>query len=213
MDRRQFLYTLVTCLASLGSSKIGSASQKTTGTATILKDIPIIDTHSHPACILLPDPMKAASRAVTLEPMKRLGIVKSSFSAVGDVKRASNFYDRIPATYEQVIEQLDRAKEVVGFVGGRIVRTSPDISKPSDPNTIGAVLAVEGADFLEKEPKKIDDLYQYGVRAITLMHYRISQFGDIMTSPPKRKGLTREGRKIVSRMQELGIVVDVAPPD
>jgi membrane dipeptidase len=31
-----------------------------------------------------------------------------------------------------------------------------------------------------------------------------------MTAPPKHKGLTREGKKLISKMQELGIVVDVA---
>ena len=113
--------------------------------------------------------------------------------------------------YEQVIEQLNRAKEVIEFTGAKIVRKSSDIPKPSDPgNKIGALLALEGAEPLEGGPGKIDDLYQYGVRIITLMHYRVSVFGDIMTAPPKHKGLTNEGKKLVGKMQELGIVVDVA---
>jgi membrane dipeptidase len=42
------------------------------------------------------------------------------------------------------------------------------------------------------------------------MHYRVSVFGDIMTAPPKHKGLTNEGKKLVGKMQKLGVVVDVA---
>ncbi len=171
----------------------------------------MIDAHAHPARILLPDPITLSSRAVAIEPLKEFGAVTTSFSAVGDVKKGNDFYDRKAASYGQVIEQLDRAKGLIEFVGGRIVRTSSDIPKPSDPgNRIGALLAIEGADPLEKEPERIEDLYRYGVRIVTPMHYRINGFGDIMTARPKHNGLTKEGRPLIVRMQELGIVVDVA---
>ena len=55
-----------------------------------------------------------------------------------------------------------------------------------------------------------------GVRMITLIHYRNNEIGDSMRgwrnlSPgPSSKGLTPAGRKVVERMQDLGIVVDVA---
>ena len=211
MERRQFLCAIITSLASIKCSRIPLSAQEATGRTSILKDMLIIDAHAHPAGILRTEPMKLASRALAIEPMKKLGAVTSSFSAVGDVERKDNFYDRTAASYGEVIEQLNRAKEVLEFVDAKIVRKSSDIPDPSDSgNKIGALLSLEGADPLENEPDKIDNLYQYGVRIITLMHYRISQFGDIMTAPPKHKGLTREGGKLISKMQELGIVVDVA---
>ena len=211
MDRRQFLSGILASLALSGCGKDLLLAQESTERTSVLKDMVIIDAHAHPAGILRSEPMSLSSRSVFLEPLKKLGTVTSSFSAVGDAKKGNDFYDRTAATYGQVVEQLDRAREVIEFVGGRIVRTSSDIPKPSDPgNQIGALLALEGADTLEKEPEKIGLLYQYGVRIITPMHYRINQFGDIMTAPPKHKGLTREGKGLISKMQDLGIVVDVA---
>lgn len=211
MNRRQFLYALTTFLTSLGLGRIPLRAQETKIISGALKDMLIIDAHAHPARMLRSESIKLVTRALTIKNMQQLGAVTSSFSAVGDIQKGAGFYDRVPMRYEQVIEQLNRAKEVIEFTGAKIVRKSSDIPKPSDPgNKIGALLALEGAEPLEDGPGKIDDLYQYGVRIITLMHYRVSLFGDIMTAPPKHKGLTDEGKKLVGKMQELGIVVDVA---
>jgi microsomal dipeptidase-like Zn-dependent dipeptidase len=211
VNRRQFLYGLTTFVASLGLGSIPLLAQETKRVPGVLKDMLIVDAHSHPARMLRSEPIKLSARALAIKNMKELGAVTSSFSAVGDVQRGTGFYDRIPARYEQVIEQLNRAKEVIEFTGAKAVRRSSDIPKPSDSGSrIGALLALEGAEPLEGEPKKIDDLYQHGVRIMTLMHYRVSVFGDIMTAPPKHRGLTNEGKKLVGKMQELGIVVDVA---
>ena len=211
MNRRQFLYALTTFLMSLGSVRIPLSAQERKEATGVLRDVLIIDGHSHPARMLKSEPTKPATRALAIKNMKELGAVTSSFSAVGDVQKGTGYYDRVPVKYEQVIEQLNRAKEAIEFTNAKIVRKSSDIPKPSESGSkIGALLALEGAEPLEGESGKIDDLYQYGVRVITLMHYRVSVFGDIMTAPPKHKGLTNEGKKLVGRMQELGIVVDVA---
>jgi microsomal dipeptidase-like Zn-dependent dipeptidase len=211
MNRRQFLYALTTFLMSLGSVRIPLSAQERREVSGVLRDVLIIDGHSHPARMLKSEPIKPATRALAIKNMKDLGAVTSCFSAVGDVQKGTVYHDRVPVKYEQVIEQLNRAKEAIEFTNAKIVRKSSDIPKPSESgNKIGALLALEGAEPLEGESGKIDNLYQYGVRVVTLMHYRVSVFGDIMTAPPKHKGLTNEGKKLVGRMQELGIVVDVA---
>lgn len=198
MDRRQFLYAIITSLASLGFGKIPLSAQETTGRTSVLKDMLIIDAHAHPAGILRPEPMKLASRALAIEPMKKLGTVTSSFSAVGDAKKRDNFCDRTAASY------------------GHLWAPGLYAHHPISPNLlireIKSALSwhSKGQTLSKKSLKKIDNLYQYGVRIITLMYYRISQFGDIMTAPPKHKGLTREGKKLILKMQEMGIVVDVA---
>jgi len=211
MNRRQFLKTVTAAALSLGSGTIPLRAEESTPGSKLLSEMPIIDAHAHPAMILKAEPASLSVRAQAIRNMRQLGTVTSSFSAVGDVPKGADFYDRIPATYERVIEELDRAEKVIEFTGARIVRKTSDIPKLSDPgNKIGGFFALEGADVLEADPGKIDDLYQYGVRAIGLVHYRINAFGDIMTAPPRHKGLTNEGKKLIGKMQELGIAVDVA---
>lgn len=51
---------------------------------------------------------------------------------------------------------------------------------------------------------------------ITLIHYRNNELGDVMRPwrdlhpGARNEGLTPAGRKVIERMQELGMVVDVA---
>ena len=75
----------------------------------------------------------------------------------------------------------------------------------------------QGGDPLEGRVERVDEFHALGVRIITLVHYRNNELGDIMysrsTDPdpgPRRHGLTREGRAVVARMEELGMLVDVA---
>ena len=72
------------------------------------------------------------------------------------------------------------------------------------------VLAVEGCDFLEGDLSRLDEMATRGVRSIQLVHYVINETGDIQTSPPVHGGLTPFGRDAVRRMNELGVIVDVA---
>ena len=88
----------------------------------------------------------------------------------------------------------------------RIAREPADI-RPGDPSL---VLAVEGCDFLEGDLSRLDAMAARGVRSIQLVHYVINETGDIQTSPPVHHGLTAFGRDAVSRMNGLGIIVDVA---
>lgn len=72
------------------------------------------------------------------------------------------------------------------------------------------VLAVEGCDFLEGDLDRLDSLAARGVRSIQLTHCLVNDMGDIQTAPPVHGGLTEFGSAAVWRMDELGVIVDVA---
>ena len=106
-----------------------------------------------------------------------------------------------------------------GHLGVRVAQVLPTILlvsiivfclqqlMPGDP---ALVLAVEGCDFLEGELDRLDTLAARGVRSIQLTHYLVNETGDIQTAPPVHGGLTRFGAEAVRRMNERGIIVDVA---
>lgn len=71
-------------------------------------------------------------------------------------------------------------------------------------------LSAEGADFLEGDPKRLEAARAMGLVHLQLVHYRVSDVGDICTERPVHGGLTAFGKQVVSACNRLGILVDVA---
>ncbi len=74
---------------------------------------------------------------------------------------------------------------------------------------ITAYLACEGGDHIE-HTDQLEEMYADGVRLIQLVHYAPNDLGDLQTHAPIHQGLTDLGRSVVKKMNELGILVDVA---
>jgi microsomal dipeptidase-like Zn-dependent dipeptidase len=48
-----------------------------------------------------------------------------------------------------------------------------------------AIIACEGADFLEGQPDRVDEACtKWSLRHLQLTHYRVNELGDIQTEPP-----------------------------
>ncbi len=72
------------------------------------------------------------------------------------------------------------------------------------------VLASEGADFLEGDLGYLERMRAVGLVHLQLVHYRISDVGDISTEEPRHGGLTAFGKDVVRACNRLGILADVA---
>jgi membrane dipeptidase len=74
-----------------------------------------------------------------------------------------------------------------------------------------AIIAAEGADFLDRSLERIEEAYtQHRLRHLQLTHYRVNNLGDIQTEAPVHGGLTDFGAEVVRACNRRGIVVDVA---
>lgn len=85
-----------------------------------------------------------------------------------------------------------------------------DVAVARAAGKVGAMLSVEGGDFLEGRADRVAQAYADGVRSITLMHYRNNELGDIITGAPVHKRLTDAGIAVVRAMNRTGMLVDVA---
>jgi membrane dipeptidase len=119
----------------------------------------------------------------------------------GSPKRGQAF-----AWFEQ---ELARIKQHIADQNLKIVRTPADVDLAlrGDPHV---VLSVEGASFLDEDPKHLEAAYELGVRHIQLVHYITNTIGDFQTEPPRLHGLTPAGQGIVKDCNRLGILVDLA---
>lgn len=72
------------------------------------------------------------------------------------------------------------------------------------------ILAAEGGDFLDGDMKRLEGARAQGIVHVQLVHYRVSEVGDICTEMPVHGGLTAFGKDVVRACNRLGILVDVA---
>jgi microsomal dipeptidase-like Zn-dependent dipeptidase len=218
MNRRQFLCCSGYCGLSLALGDLISCAEVTRSpkAAALFGNIQIIDAHSHPDWDCQCD--KHTPYNSTIAYMKELGMVASCFAAIGD-----QVYDRqgrlMGSEYSSTLIQLGSWKRMINAGKIKLVLKASDVPKAIGPESPpGAILSIEGGDPLEGKPERVDEFYRYGVRMITIVHNRNNDIGDAMQKPgsnstPRNNGLTPTGRKIVERMQELGMVVDVAHSD
>lgn len=78
------------------------------------------------------------------------------------------------------------------------------------PGKRGALLAVEGGEALEGSLEILNVFFRLGVRSIGLTWNQRNLIADGSWEERSRGGLTEFGRRVVQRMQELGILVDLA---
>ena len=218
MNRRQFLrYSAFGGLSvSLGSfSHFAQSFSPSKNDQAPLKGLQMIDAHAHPDRYVYNS--RPTDNTSTLKTIKKLGMVASCFAAVGDSVFLSQ--GRMPGTeYHSTKTQLEWwFKGMVKSGKVKLVLKALDVPAVLDGDSPpGAILAIEGGDALRGDPDTVNQFYSLGVRIITLIHYRNNELGDTMRmwrnlSPgPPSNGLTPAGRKVVERMQDLGMAVDVA---
>lgn len=106
--------------------------------------------------------------------------------------------------------EFQRARQLVEREQIRVVTNTASLTALA-PQGPCAIIAAEGADFLEGQVDRVDEAYtQHQLRHLQLTHYRVNELGDIQTEPPVQGGLTDIGVQVVQRCNALGIVVDVA---
>jgi membrane dipeptidase len=105
--------------------------------------------------------------------------------------------------------ELGRIKGHIAEQKLKIVRTPQDVDLAlrGQPHI---VLAVEGSNFIEREPARVKVAYDAGLRHLQLVHYTRNTIGDIQTEPAERPGLTDTGKQVVRECNRLGVLVDLA---
>ncbi len=88
------------------------------------------------------------------------------------------------------------------------VESAEDINQLCHDNRLGVMLALEGADVLEGDIEKLNEMYRHGVRMLTVTWNNSNPFcGGIGED---KEGLSPLGEELVKRCNELGIIIDVS---
>ncbi|MEM7665493.1 MAG: dipeptidase [Pseudomonadota bacterium] len=110
-------------------------------------------------------------------------------------------------------EKLDRA--AANSRGElQLIRTSAEIAslltdRGGETKPIGVIFSAEGLHNLEGNIDNLDALYDAGMRMAGLTHFFDNELAGSMHGEEKN-GLTKMGRETIRRMEEMGILVDIA---
>ncbi|HZM47355.1 MAG TPA: membrane dipeptidase [Burkholderiales bacterium] len=109
--------------------------------------------------------------------------------------------------FEKTLQRMREQHQREGLVEVASAATLERLRGGSAP---GIVLAAEGGDFLEGDLRRLEAARTAGLIHLQLVHYRVSELGDISTERPVHGGLTAFGREVIAACNRLGILVDVA---
>ena len=193
---------------------------------------PRVDVHAHPGrCFLAgisPDDALLAvlggdDAAEALRSASAAGMGAVALATVADLRvlrmGAGGFTAGRPFGQGEAVadhrRQLDAIVEVARETDSPIIRCAADIERAHGDGRTGVFVTCEGADFVEDGPDadgfdRVVEAYSAGVRSITLVHYRQNRYGDLETEPPLHHGLSQAGRELVAKMNDLGMIVDLA---
>jgi len=97
-----------------------------------------------------------------------------------------------------------------------IVRTPGELKQAIKDNRLAAMLGVEGGHMIEDKIENLDALYVRGVRYMTLTWNNSTNWATSAADETTKgdslihKGLTDLGKKIVVRMNDLGMLIDIS---
>lgn len=93
--------------------------------------------------------------------------------------------------------------------GMSLVLNAHDLAAAERAGDVAVVIGVEGAYGVES-PDDVDRLYDAGVRCLTLTWMAHTSWADASGLEPRHGGLTREGRRILARIEKLGMIADIS---
>lgn len=141
--------------------------------------------------------------------LKKGGIDVQLFSVYcdGDIKNPYAYANR----------SIDSLDAVIARNPTKIVKVANynELLKAIKENKIAAMLGVEGGHMIEDDLSKLDEIYRRGGRYLTLTHniapsWATSAADETSNANLQHKGLTEFGKKVVQRMNSLGMLIDVS---
>ena len=189
----------------------------------------VLDLHTHGQGFV-PQPFRTVWRAVTVGAPAEVGfdalregaVDAVVAKAVGDPVVTRWYLGRSP--WDAVEAQLVRIERQAAEAGAVVVGSVEGLAQARARDTPAVLLGVEGADALGHDVDRIDAWHERGVRVIVLVHLGDNTLGTTCLPwqryagplPVRRHtgpGLSALGARVVERMNQLGVLVDVAHCD
>ncbi|HLK69213.1 MAG TPA: dipeptidase [Bryobacteraceae bacterium] len=85
-----------------------------------------------------------------------------------------------------------------------------DVERITASGKIAAILALEGGHQIDDDMAVLRMYYRMGIRAMTITHFRNTDWADSSTDKPAHNGLTDFGKQVIREMNRIGMIVDIS---
>lgn len=141
---------------------------------------------------------------VDIEKLKKGNAMAQVFAHFIDLDITDNPYEEFMKMYSSLISEINKNSNEI-----EIVRNVNELEKVNKEGKLGAFLAIEEGAVLGGDIKKLKEVYDLGIRLITLTWNYKNEIGyPNFKFESKDKGLTEKGREIVWEMESLGMLPD-----
>lgn len=178
--------------------------------------------------------LRKNDKHIDIEKLQTSGYSLQNFALFVEKEQCQEPWQQVQELYALYREELDKNSDILAPV-----YTYADIAKNQAAGKISSLLTVEEGAVCQGEIDKLCKLYEQGVRMMTLTWNYPNELGfpnlngprgrtvkekaaqlpegereqwvkAYLNTPDTEHGLTEKGRKFVSKMEELGMIVDVS---
>jgi membrane dipeptidase len=178
----------------------------------LLRDSLVISLHEHPVRFPLrmeetPDLYRTGRQHAAYA-----GLAASGMTVVFDnmMDGTACVTGHAPWRWDDIITDLGmRQADLAHQSGAMAVRTVADIDEARRSGRVGLVFGLEAATPIENEIDRLDVLYGLGLRQIGIAYSDANALGSGLAEA-RDGGLTLFGRRAITRMNRLGLAIDVS---
>ena len=146
--------------------------------------------------------------SIDIEKLRKADSIAQFFAAFIDIKEFE--YDD---AFERCKKMLDLFCNQISLIPSeiKIALSNNDLCNNMREGIISAFLTLEEGGIIQNDIKKIDELYDLGIRLITLTwNYPNSLGYPNFEGVYSNNGLTEFGIEVITKMNEKGIIIDVS---
>jgi membrane dipeptidase len=98
------------------------------------------------------------------------------------------------------------------FSSGNVVKvtSTKEMQSALKKNKLACWLSLEGGHIIENSIDILELFYKLGIRCMTLTHTKNTDWADSSSDSPIHDGLTKFGKKIIHKMDKLGMAIDIS---
>ncbi len=178
----------------------------------LLRDSVVISLHDHPVRFPLRMEQTPEYNRTGRQHAAYAGMAASGMTVVFDnlMDGTACVTGNAPWRWNDIITDLGmRQADLAHASGFLVIRTVADIDEAYRSGRVGLVFGLEAATPIENEIDRLDVLYGLGLRQIGIAYSDANTLGSGL-SEITDGGLTAFGRRAVTRMNQLGLAIDLS---